>query len=840
MVLGGRFRVVREIGEGGTATVLLVYDLKLKKHFALKLLKSTNDATRNIKAYEIARKLHHSNIVKIIETGEIEGKLYVLTEFVDGKPLNLIINDLTYKEKLQIATHIIKALAHAHSQNILHKDLKPQNILIDRDKKAKLTDFGLARDENSTYTKTGEIAGTPMYISPEELKGEKPTKASDVFSVGVVLYELFTGKHPFKKETIAGTFYAILNKDPKEINRIERDVPERISRIISKCLLKDPAFRYKDAKELLEEWLSSGRVTLPMLKKARRTAYMATLSVLVLASILFVGFKRGAAQPERATIKGNVIKVLDKQGKELFHKALGSDITAYLIEDIDGDGKREVLAGTHFLRTDSNGNKIPGKDTARVYCFSRRGHLKWTYTPHKSIIYDKPDVFLVDKIIALRGENRVVLGFRAGKWFPYLIRMMHPETPNIPSSSFWNSGWVFNIMLKDINKDTTYDIVGAGVNNDLGMKPVVFALNGRDFHAQSPPWYGKEISEEHGVLFYTLLPGSDPVQEIQFTSRNNIKALTRTGKIYYLTENGILLDRDTFINNELSILKTQEHLLKSIKMAEELTRDNKQKDALKLINRTLDSIHFAFKRHLYPLYAYMYLYRGILESDLNMRGAIKDFEMAHTLDPDFAAPSMRTGFLYFKNLFFDRAARSFKESYRLNFDQWAYFYSMLSYALSGNYGEALRMHRNYAKKNDEFFLYFSSLLFYIAGEPDSALSYEITLNSRYPGVIEKVPYIRYAVYIDQKRINNIKDTTALKEYPDIYGSYLFVKGETEKAKDVLLNGLKDIHGEMSALSYIQLWRTHHYLYLIYLKEGNTEKAKREKNILNKIKIRQFI
>ncbi len=843
MILGGRFKIIRKIGEGATSLVYLAEDFKDNKIYALKILKSEIQSEKNVKAYELAKTLSHPGIVRVYETGKIDGKTFILTEFVDGKSLDQVINTLKEDEKEQIAKEIIEALAYAHNKGVIHRDLKPQNILVTDDHHAKLTDFGLLRAEESTMTMTGEIAGTPAYISPEELKGEKPTFASDIFSLGTVLYELFTGEHPFKGESISSLLYSILNENPKEVSRINREVPERISKIISKCLIKTPDFRYKNAVELLKDWESNRKIKIkdPARSKKYKLAMPILLLVLLILSVFLI-LKRENGTISSVKITGSVISAYDKKGHLLFKKETGSDITASLIVDIDKDGKKEALVGTHFLKTLPGGKRIPGRDTAVIYCFSKNGKIKWTYKVKDKIIYNKPDILVVDRLLVPENmQNRLIIGARAGKWFPYLLKFIDLNANNAPPGTFWNSGWVFDITALDINDDSVPDIIAGGVNNDLGMKPVVFALNGKDFQAQSPPWLGKEISEEHGVLFYTLLPGSDPVNDICSVKNGLFKITTRNGKIFYITREGILLKDRKLPENTINIINTQNTLLKRIKAATDLSREEKINDAISEIDRVLQETSYKYRDNLYPLYAYLHLYRGILRHTEGFyQLTIQDFKKSASLDREFAAPWLRLGFVYFRRLLFEKAAEYFRKSYRLNYDQWAYFYSMLSYALSGNAGEALSMHKIYAKKDDAFYIYFSSLLFYITGEADSALYYEQLMTSKYPEVVEDAPYIKYAVMVDRGDKIQEKDTVFLKKYPDLYGTYLYRKGRFKKAVSVLVNGKKEILKDISALSFIQLWRTYYYLYLIYQQTGLLNKMRAAKKNFERIKIKPVI
>ncbi|GEM_PF-1160481 len=815
MILGGRFRIIRKLGEGGSAEVYLVEDIKTQKKYALKLLKYS----KFLKAYELARKLNHPNIVKIYETGTIDGKTYVLTEYVDGKPLNFQISGLSLKDRIKIATQIIEALVASHKKGIMHKDLKPENILLTKDLKVKLTDFGLARDEGTGLTKTGELAGTPAYISPEELKGEKPTKSSDIFSLGVILYELFTGTHPFRKDTISQTMYNIINKNPKPPDKINTRIPSHISGIIQKCLLKTPRYRYKDAQELRNDWITRKKVKIwyPMLSGIK---YGLVFFALILSVVFLILSRYNDKNPAKVHINGPEVKVFNKSGRKLFTFKAGSDITAYLLKDINNDGKNEVIVGTGYLKTTSNKEKVAGKDTGSVYVLDYTGKFKRYFGNPARNIYDKPAVFMVDMLKFMNDSSGCILvGERCGKWFPYIIRNLCPNKKDARLRQYWHSGWIFDAVFDDVNNDGTKDIVAGGINNDLGMKPVFFALNGRGFDAQSPPWFGKDISEEYGTLFYSILPGSNPVDEIKKIKPAIYSITTRNGKIFYISNLGVLL-KDTILPvHHTEIFNTGHSLINKMKMASTLSKNGKILEAIKILKIT----DRPYEDFLYPVYASLYLYRGIIENEANeVNAAIKDFERAARIDTGYAAPYLRLGFLYFNKDEYIKAQNVFEKAYYLSSDQWAYFYSMMSSAMSGNFKEALSLYNDYAKKNDAFYIYFSSLLFYIIGEPDSTLSKVQLLKRKHPKLIVDENYPACAVYIDLNRLDQV-DTTIIKKYPDLLGSYLYRQGKYEEARRILIKSISEIEKEQnSILSKIQLWRTQHYLYLIYRKIGRKE------------------
>ena len=254
------FRIESRLGEGGMGVVYRAYDTRLQRTVALKVLppEYAGDSAwkqRLMREARAASALNHPNIVTVYEIGS-EGVVdFISMEYVEGRPLSQTISEkrLTQQEALHYAISIADALAMAHAAGVIHRDLKPANILVTPDGRIKLLDFGLARQVQSvdgatvTATKVGEIAGTPYYMSPEQARGLKVDARTDIFSLGVVLYEMLTGRRPFEGDTASHAMLCIMEKAPAPL---PAGTPAELQRIAGKMLEKDPEQRYQTAKDL--------------------------------------------------------------------------------------------------------------------------------------------------------------------------------------------------------------------------------------------------------------------------------------------------------------------------------------------------------------------------------------------------------------------------------------------------------------------------------------------------------------------------------------------------------------------------------------------------------------
>lgn len=258
----GRYRIVKELGKGSMGVVYQAHDPQIDRPVALKVLRPdrvTSDTFRHrfLKEARAVGRLSHPNIVGIYDIGEDHGTVYISMEFLEGKPLSDLIQQETFTEaeSVEVGIQVAEALDYAHRKGIVHRDIKPSNIIIQPDGQVKITDFGIAHvddPEATQQTQAGEILGTPAYMSPEQVLGQQVDGRTDLFSLGVILYELSVGHRPFRGETLATIFRAITNEDPPEPAREKATVSGTLSQTIMKCLDKTPDGRYATGKDLTE------------------------------------------------------------------------------------------------------------------------------------------------------------------------------------------------------------------------------------------------------------------------------------------------------------------------------------------------------------------------------------------------------------------------------------------------------------------------------------------------------------------------------------------------------------------------------------------------------------
>ncbi len=260
------YKIVAEIGRGGMGVVYRAEDTRLHCHRALKFLPAnvTPDSPERIRLVNEARALaalEHPNICPVQEIGEHEGHTYIVMSCLEGRTLKDRLNEgpIPAAEALEITRQISSALAAAHSQGIIHRDIKPENVMLTQPRgetkgglRAVLMDFGIAKNREATLnTRTGTIMGTTAYMSPEQTKGEPVDASTDVWAVGVLLYEMLAGQRPFQGDIEPAVLYAIVNSDPEPLTGKVQDVPESVERVIGKALAKETHNRYADAAELL-------------------------------------------------------------------------------------------------------------------------------------------------------------------------------------------------------------------------------------------------------------------------------------------------------------------------------------------------------------------------------------------------------------------------------------------------------------------------------------------------------------------------------------------------------------------------------------------------------------
>ncbi len=266
IIISNRYRIVRKIASGGMADIYLGQDIELERKVAVKILSANYAGDRNFVARfrreaQVLARLDHPNIVDIYDWGKFNSYYYIVMEFVEGISLKELIDKKGSVEPdtaAKYAVQICDALGAAHDNNLIHRDIKPQNILISPEGKIKVTDFGIAKSLNTDITRTINIVGTAHYISPEQARGAVLDSRTDIYSLGIVIYEMLTGDLPFRGDTSIDISLKHVNEKPVKPTRLVQGIPKKLENIVMLCLKKDPSLRYPgigDLKLDLENYL---------------------------------------------------------------------------------------------------------------------------------------------------------------------------------------------------------------------------------------------------------------------------------------------------------------------------------------------------------------------------------------------------------------------------------------------------------------------------------------------------------------------------------------------------------------------------------------------------------
>ncbi|MCK5245189.1 MAG: serine/threonine protein kinase, partial [Desulfobacterales bacterium] len=300
----GRYKIVRELGKGSMGVVYEAHDPNIDRSIALKVLRpdrvtSKAFVERFLKEAKAVGRFSHPNIVTVYDVGQDHGTIYIAMEFLEGKPLDSAIREksFTIDEIMNIGAQVAETLDCAHEKGIIHRDIKPSNILLMSNGQIKITDFGIAHIEDPSaaqLTQAGEILGTPAYMSPEQVVGRPVDGRSDLYSLGVILYELSTGKRPFRGSNLAAVFNAVTRDSPPEPAKIKSGIPLDLSRVIMKSMGKAPDDRFQTGTAMVEALKSCVRQRKPPVpgeapgRKQRRIPVISIVLVVFLISVMGV------------------------------------------------------------------------------------------------------------------------------------------------------------------------------------------------------------------------------------------------------------------------------------------------------------------------------------------------------------------------------------------------------------------------------------------------------------------------------------------------------------------------------------------------------------------------
>ncbi len=425
------YRILEKLGEGGMGVVYKAHDTKLDRVVALKFLPHylTSNPIEKERFYHEARAasaLLHGNVAVVFEINEHDGQVCIAMECVEGRTLKRIIEEdaLSLKNVLDIAIQVADGLAAAHEKGIVHRDVKSENIMVTPKGQPKITDFGLAKVKGATkLTKEGSTLGTAAYMSPEQARGEEVDHRSDLFSFGVVLYEMLTGKLPFRGEHQAALLYSILNEEPMPVARFNEKATPEIERIVAKALEKDRDDRYQHADEMLTDlrrerkkidYVKTGQASTAPIVKASATlrrrllvlGAAATLIVLIGASYVIVSKRAG-----RVSLNPNMnFRTLPIPFTEIGTPGLSRDGAWAAFPAPDERGKHDV----YFMNTASG-------ESRRITSDSSFFMASADISPDGSqVAYDRPESAggrypEIAVVSSVGGSSRVIV---AKGWLP--------------------------------------------------------------------------------------------------------------------------------------------------------------------------------------------------------------------------------------------------------------------------------------------------------------------------------------------------------------------------------------------------------------------------------------
>jgi eukaryotic-like serine/threonine-protein kinase len=331
----GRYQILKELGRGTMGVVYQAHDPHIDRMVALKVLRqdrvlSEDFVRRFLKEAKAIGRLSHPNIVTVFDVGQDNETIYIAMEYLEGRPLNEVVKEggLSLDQIVGLGIQVAETLDHAHKKGIIHRDIKPSNIIITPDGQVKLTDFGIAHIEDPSsgqQTQAGEILGTPVYMSPEQVMSRPVDGRSDLYSLGVILYEIAAGNRPFKGENLAAIFHSITQDTPAEPGLVNASIPRSLSDLIMKSLSKTPEQRFQNGMEMtkaLRSLAGKGREDpLPQQNKPgkhKRTGLFVLTGFIVACIAAVIFFYSGAARFNKDSIRSALKVQSVPEGAQVF------------------------------------------------------------------------------------------------------------------------------------------------------------------------------------------------------------------------------------------------------------------------------------------------------------------------------------------------------------------------------------------------------------------------------------------------------------------------------------------------------------------------------------------
>jgi tRNA A-37 threonylcarbamoyl transferase component Bud32 len=553
------YRLEERIGSGAVGVVYRAFDTRLKRPVVLKFLRDEyledEEARERFNREALALSaLSHPGIVAFYGLEQTEDQTFIVMEPVEGETLKEKLSSgsrgLSADEIIDVMDPLLDALGFAHSAGIVHRDVKPANILITRDGRLKLSDFGLASiTDRSRFTRTGQLVGSPNYMSPEQVQGRAVDPRSDIFSVGGILYELIHGVVPFHGESYVSILHEVVYSEPRFTGEYDDPGIAALARVAAKALKKDPEERYADAEVMRreigrvrcwaedapQEWVAGVGVdpasSPPDTASVRGTPrsrlgmiLMVGLPALLLFAVLSIRFFAGpgSRNPVDYEVVGNRLTLLDEGGKPIwsveypysieYFKTLSFGERKQLLRvvDLDGDGRNEVLFGMHQAAED-------GRRT-HLICYGPDGAERWRVKAGRELSFgsgagETRGLFWV-RFVDVHdfdhdGRMEIVLVSTQKLFYPCQILLLDPDGERL--GEFWNSGYVYCSAYADVDGDGVDELLLGGTNNEY-RRSCLAVLDVSLMSGASPQLLDRYRAPELGPgteMQYILLEKSD-------------------------------------------------------------------------------------------------------------------------------------------------------------------------------------------------------------------------------------------------------------------------------------------------------------------------------------------
>jgi len=543
--------------------VWLARDAELDTFVAIKVFKADLTPTQRERLRRevmLGRTLQHPGLVRIYELIDGGDRLAVAMEWVPEGSLTqrLEAGPLAIDEVVRVAEQVLEVLAYLHGMHVVHRDIKPSNLLIDSDGRVRLADLGLARplDDDRGLTKTLAAVGTPAYMSPEQIRGEEPAPAADLYGLGVTLYQLVTGAVPFSGTSefdVANKHLTIPVDDPR---KLRPDCPAWLAGFILRLLEKLPRDRFGSAAKALAALRRRRSTWSPSQRRQRlRVGLLAGVGLAALAVALLALWSRG--EVASVTVAADTVSALTRNGKVLWSRRFEGAEPRALVADVIGDREPEVVVGV--VRPDGHVSS-----TNDLFVFDRTGDEKLALASGRGVldksfgdvsdIVSGPVPFAFD----LDGDGRpeIIWKNQHRFWFPSIVGVWSPRSSSPARAILANSGHVQQVRSADLDGDGRGELIVLATNNPLGAHDCLVVLKdtaarfdqaaGGDSPDLLLGWNGLANSASRSVVSYTLLGASGAANEIVSAGRGGIVVRSRGDQITRFDSNGNLQSSPLF------------------------------------------------------------------------------------------------------------------------------------------------------------------------------------------------------------------------------------------------------------------------------------------------------